>query len=163
MPPTLERVIGLLSYDQFTGKFTWLVDKCWNAKAGSVAGSIGGAGYVSIKIDGVLYRSNRLAWLLMTGEWPRNEVDHRDGNRTNDAWANLRSVTRRMNCQNQRKAHANNELGLLGVHMVGEGRYRAQINIRSGVRKHIGYFKTAEAAHAAYLETKRLVHEGCTL
>lgn len=40
----------------------------------------------------------------------------------------------------------------------------AQVLIRHGGKQvHLGYFTTAEEAHARYLEAKRILHKGCTI
>jgi hypothetical protein len=94
----------VLDYDSETGIFRWReradVGRNWNARnAGKIAGCAdwrrGGASTISInKHD---FAAARLAFLYMTGRWPKNETDHRDGCRSNDAWANLREATSRQN------------------------------------------------------------------
>jgi hypothetical protein len=46
--------------------------------------------YRYITIDGECYRADHLAWLYMTGTWPPGEIEHIDGDNSNDRWANLR-------------------------------------------------------------------------
>lgn len=50
-------------------------------------------GYIVIDLseDGYgCYFAHDLAFLHMTGEWPKSPVIHLDGNKSNNAWANLR-------------------------------------------------------------------------
>ena len=47
-------------------------------------------GYVVISVDGQKYMASALAHFWMTGVWP-DYVRHLDGDRANDAWANLES------------------------------------------------------------------------
>jgi hypothetical protein len=173
---TRERLRALLHYDPETGVFTWLprelaefsdarAQRSWNTKyAGKSAGGLNVVlGYVLIAVDGGRYFGHRLAWLYMTGEWPSRHVDHIDGQGWNNRWSNLRDVSAAVNLQNQRRARSNSESGLLGVHLDKRcGRYRAQIRV-SGKVHALGYHDTAEEAHAAYVEAKRRLHEGCTL
>ena len=49
--------------------------------------------YITVEINGARCRANRLAWLLMTGDWPRHVIDHKDHDRTNNRWLNLRDIT----------------------------------------------------------------------
>ncbi len=67
----------------------------------------------------------------------------------------------RLNCENLRKARKDSRTGLLGASWAGYS-FVATIQVR-GKKKHLGSFATAEEAHAAYLEAKRKLHEGCTI
>ena len=100
-----EEAIELLHYDQETGAFRWLIghffDDVW-IEPGGYAGSVHSTGYIKINIRGVSYLGHRLAFLLMTGEWPRQTVDHIDRDRMNNAWSNLRDVSQAVNNQNRR-------------------------------------------------------------
>lgn len=42
-----------------------------------------------IRHGGRLWYVHRLAWLLMTGEEPRGQIRHRNGNRRDNRWENL--------------------------------------------------------------------------
>lgn len=156
------RVRELLRYDPVSGVFTNAVTRHRRAKAGDIAGSIHKAGgYIEISIDGKRYLAHRLAWLYMMGRWPENHIDHRDGDRKNNAWANLRDASRRINQQNFRHATVANRSGLLGAFRHGT-RFKSSIRV-NGLPKHLGYFATAIEAHHAYLRAKREYHEGCTI
>ncbi len=115
-PPdaTYERVKEILSYDPATGLFKWIKTLSNRAQAGNVAGCYRKDGYLVIRFDGKLYLGHRLAWLLVTGNWPKQEIDHKDGNPSNNKWGNLREATHSENITNQ-AAHKNNKLGLKGV------------------------------------------------
>ena len=161
MTPELTRaeVSELLSYEPESGVFRWKVDRR-RVKAGDVVGSDRG-GYSVIDVNGRQYLAHRLAFLLMTGEWPAEDVDHINGVKDDNRWSNLRAVSRRINMQNLRAAQKNSKTGLLGV-TKHQGRYMASIEV-SGQRKFIGYFDCPHVAHAAYVAAKRIHHEGCTL
>jgi hypothetical protein len=161
---TAARLRELLSYDPETGAFVRLKTLCGRAIAGQRAGRIGHMhGYAVIFIDGYLYAAHRLAWLYMTGRWPEGVIDHRDGKKANNAYANLRDVTFSVNLQNQRKARVDNALGLLGVTRHSKNnKFQARITLDKKTHS-LGYFKTAEEAHAAYVEAKRRLHAGCTI
>jgi hypothetical protein len=97
----------------------------------------------------------------MHGEWPTACIDHIDGDRKNNAIANLRSVDQRTNNQNKRSATYKCKVGLLGVTPLN-GRFRASIGFNKH-SFHLGMFDTPEEAHMAYIEKKRELHAGCTL
>lgn len=148
----------LLAYDADTGVFNWLVRPAKNIKAGAVAGCDRGDGYISIRVLGRLYLGHRIAWLHVHGMWPVKYIDHIDGNKSNNAIANLRDVSQSVNMQNRRGAQGNSTHGFLGVSRNGK-RWVAQIAADS-TRYCLGTFDAPEPAHAAYLEAKRDLHPG---
>jgi hypothetical protein len=142
---TAERLREILDYYPQTGIWVWRVGR----RAGREAGCKLDSGYVLIRIDGRLYRANRLAWLYMTGEWPPEDIDHEDRNPANGSFFNLRPATRGENIANAKRAR-NNTPGYKGVgwdHRVGK--WRAKIVV-DGRQIYLGWFDTVEAAAAAY-------------
>jgi hypothetical protein len=91
----------------------------------------------------------------MTGEWPDQEVDHRDHDGGNDRWRNLRPANESQNKMNRRRMK-NNTTGFKWVSWhVGRKMYIASVS-RDKRRRHLGYFPTARAAYEvarAYAET----------
>jgi hypothetical protein len=154
---------ALFTYEAGTGLLRWAgkPTKYSNVEVGQLAGSVKSHGYVMVEIDGKTYAAHRLIWVIVTGEWPKADVDHRDTDRSNNRWANLRDVSRRVNAENRRRAQANNSTGLLGAHAHG-GRFKSAIKVR-GKAINLGTFDTAEEAHRTYVAAKRRLHEGCTL
>ncbi len=157
---TQERLRELAHYCPKTGHFTHLQSDR-RKKAGMAAGSLRRDGYVYVMFDGQRALAHRFAWLYMTGKWPTKEIDHIDGNKANNAFANLRQVSRQANTENKRKAKRTSTTGLLGV-VKCRNRFVAAIT-HSGKRTYLGVFETAEAAHAAYVNAKRELHAGCTI
>lgn len=96
---TQARLRELFEYSPDTGVFTRKVGVKGYA-AGSVAGTDNGHGYIRIRVDGVFYLAHRLAWLYVTGGWPNGEIDHRDRDRSNNRFENLRDVDRSTNLIN---------------------------------------------------------------
>jgi hypothetical protein len=91
------------------------------------------------------------------GRLPNGQIDHIDGNKTNNRIENLRDVSRSVNLLNQRLPHRNNKSGYLGVDWIPKAkRWRAQLKV-AGIKKTLGYFLTAEAASTAYIEMKRTI------
>lgn len=105
----------ILSYDCESGVFTWLRPKPNQVLAGTEAGWIEPSGYRRISIRGKNYQAHRLAWLYMTGELPVGQVDHRNLNKSDNRWCNLRLAT---NSQNQanRPASKRSSSGCKGVY-----------------------------------------------
>lgn len=103
---TKEFLESRLSYDPDTGDFRWKVAK-GGKRVGDSAGSINDQGYLLIRINKVIYRAHRLAWIIMTGSSSEKELDHIDGNRSNNRWSNLREVTRIENKRNLGRVTSN--------------------------------------------------------
>lgn len=143
---TIERLEELLTYDPETGIFVFRVER-GQKPVGTVAGYFYPNGRCQIAIDGEDYFRARLAWFWMTGEHPRREVDHKDGDPGNDRWVNLRLATTSQNHANRRGYSAS---GFKGVYR-DKKTWAANITINGKVR-HLGNFKTPELAHAAYIK-----------
>ena len=152
---TAERLRELLLYDPETGVFTWRKLTGKKGFVGKIAGCRAEVdGRVLIGIDGGRYRAHRLAWLYMTGEWPA-EVDHIDGNPSNNRWRNLRLANRRDQSANT-KRRSDNSSGLKGVVWHPQTRkWRVQIKC-TGFKKHVGLYSTKEEAAQAYMEAARV-------
>jgi hypothetical protein len=149
--PDLEVLQEEFFYDKISG---YLGRKKYHKKA---AGFINkNHGYRVVKIHQRSYLAHRIIWKLVTGDDPGEfDIDHIDGDPTNNKWNNLRLATRSQNAFN-RLSNRNNKLGYKGVHAIknknGTVRYRAIIN-----GKHIGYYGNVEDAHKAYLvEAKKV-------
>lgn len=150
----------LLAYDPETGTLTWKVRR-GGIKAGSIAGSSDVDGYQRVMVNGKYVKAHRIAFLLMTGKWPKLPIDHINGVKDDNRWSNLREVPTHVNLQNRHKPNATNSTGLLGV-FPRNGKFKAALWV-GGKSKHLGTFNTAEEAHQRYLEEKRKQHEGCTI
>jgi HNH endonuclease len=149
---TQERLKELLSYDPLTGVFLWRVDR-GGKRAGETAGCKKRT-YTMISVDDELYRAHHLAWFYMTGEWPEPFVDHRDLNKHNNVWTNLRLATKSQNQANIGLIKSNKS-GLKGVSRYRAGEaygkpWQAQIQ-KDGKTIYLGHFATKEEGHAAYL------------
>lgn len=147
--PSIQQVRERLDYDPETGVFRWRTARV-KSRVGTIAGAVSN-GHRAILIDGRLYGAHILAWLLMTGEWPSSHIDHRDLNGDNNAWLNLRLAGKRENAQNTGR-RADNSSGFKGVAWDGKRRkWRADIRVPNGPRKHLGMFDDPAEGHAAYV------------
>jgi hypothetical protein len=148
----------LLSYDPDSGLFTWNQRRGGKALAGSVAGVLRPDGYVTITIDFKKTMAHRLAWLVVHGAEPTDQIDHINGIRSDNRLCNLRAATNGQNQQNLAGAKKQNRLGFLGVTFHPQsGKYRARIRT-DGQVKDCGLHATPELAHAAYLAEKIARH-----
>jgi hypothetical protein len=148
---TAELLRAAVTYHPETGEFTHVATTRGRGVAGASAGGapVGEDGYRKINIGDVVYLAHRVAWLWMTGEWPKSEIDHQDMDRGNNRWSNLREATRTQNGSNcGRRAH--NTTGWKGVYRTPHGTpWRAAISVEKH-QKHLGTFDCPAAAHFAY-------------
>ena len=141
------------NYDPATGIFS-------NKTNGRALGHMTHDGYIRLTVskEHGSCLVHRLAWFYMTKSWPTGGLDHVNGVRTDNRWSNLRLATASENIQNLRLARSDSKSGLLGVDFHKRAnKWRSQIKI-DGVKIHLGYFETPEAAHMAYLSAKRDKH-----
>lgn len=157
---TVERAREIFDYNPETGWLTWRKFKGMLVMPGQRAGSVDAHGYrvVNPKFEGKVTcnKEHRVIWLWMTGEWPKGQIDHINGVRDDNRWANLRVVTNLQNAQNRTKVVT--KTGLIGVSLrKSTGRYEAHIKV-DGKKMHLGYFDTPEQARTIHLKAKSLYH-----
>lgn len=123
--PTIIRLV--LDYNPGTGLFRhrhipeWAFQTPGAAKArntrfaGQPASYVGRNGYFYISVRQHRLLAHRLAWVCFYGVWPRGDLDHINGNPTDNRIANLRDVSRSENLRNQ-KRRADNTSGATGVY-----------------------------------------------
>lgn len=158
---TAARLREVLHYDADTGIFTWRIATGRRRKAGDVAGNTS-VGYCRIGIDGRIFYAHRLAVLYVTGEWPKGgEVDHRNAQRGDNRWNNLRDSTSAANKQNLHGPRSHSSTGFLGV--FPRGRKYISVIVADGKPHYLGQFGTPEDAHEAYKQAKRRLHKACEI
>jgi len=114
-------------------------------------------GYLIGEICGERHRAHRVVWAMRNGKWPDGDIDHIDGNRSNNAILNLRECTRSENLCNKR-AQINNSTGFKGVRFdKRRGVYSASIG-KNGLCSYLGTFQTAAEAARAYDEAALSIH-----
>jgi len=170
---TAEYVLSVLDYTADSGKFIWKnrpkyhfknarSHSVWNKRyAGKEAGCLQKTGYIAMSLDNVKVYAHRIVFLLENGEWPENQVDHINGNRSDNRRSNLRLATRNQN-QHNRSARLDNKLGIKGVCKHKQcNRYQAKIWVNSKCI-HLGLFETQEEAKEAYRVAALKYHIGYT-
>ena len=150
-----------IAYDPESGIFTWVQSRSRRVKIGDVAGCINNRGYIQIRYSGKKYSAHRLAVYFVTGAFPDEVIDHINGIKSDNRYCNLRCVDIRTNSENRITPNKSNTHGFMGVTPHGK-KWVARI-MHDGYKKYIGVYNTPEAAHAAYLEAKRQMHQGWTI
>lgn len=146
-----DELTNALSYDPETGIFVWLRPGK-GVSVGSVAGYYRPGSYVTIKLNQVSYAAHRLAWFYVFRQWPVAMLDHIDRDKQNNRISNLREATCKQNIENA-KTPSTNRTGYKGVFFI-PNRYPNKPYVAKichhGKCIHIGNYRTAEEAYAAY-------------
>lgn len=159
---------SLLDYDANTGLLTWKTRSsywfnetssqskeqsaaAWNSRyAGKPAlNNINKDGYRQGSILNKGYLAHRIVWFYMTGEWPKNKIDHKNNCRSDNKWTNLREATNSQNGSNS-IISKNNLSGYKGVYWnKKDKRWFSQIT-HNRKTINLGRFKNKEDAAIAY-------------
>jgi hypothetical protein len=124
-----------VDYCPDTGAFTWkahaAMPQSWNTRwTGRPAFNCReGKGYLQGTIDRKHFMAHRIAWLWFHGKWPHAQIDHINGDRTDNKISNLREVTNQENALNSSR-HIDNTSGETGVSFDHKsGRWHAYLNL----------------------------------
>lgn len=162
---TFAEVDALLKYDPETGKLYWKeregitkrqkqeANRFNSRYAGKEALTANCQGYKAGTILNKRATSHRICWLLHYGVWPNN-IDHINGDRSDNRIANLRSVTKKENAKNVKK-RVTNKSGKPGVYWREKiQRWQANICVE-GKSIYLGCFKNIEDAISAREEAEK--------
>jgi len=145
---TAADVSAVVSYDPATGVFRRLISG-GRKRAGDVAGYVKSDGYRLISVGGKWHYAHRLAWLVSTGSWPLDEIDHINGDRDDNRLENLRECTRSENMRNVERR---------GYHWLKKDkRWRVTIKV-DGKKRHVGTFQSEADARTAYENAAKQFH-----
>ena len=160
--PSARLLRRLIDYDPNTGEMRWkprpvwmfahgkhgreTLAKVWNDRyAGQAAGSPIGFGYWGVSVFKSRFYAHRVAWTLVHGSAPSDQIDHINGNKRDNRIGNLRDVSQSENNKNQalqRRSKARSH----GVRWHKRDRaWTAHIKT-NGVQKHLGTFASEQAA-----------------
>lgn len=153
LPPELVR--ETVDYDPETGVFT-LRSSPKEHCIGNVLGALDHKGYVRFSIKKTAVMAHRVAWVYCYGYWPREQIDHINGDRSDNRIANLRECTNAENRQNL-KREGYGVSGHVGVHKGYGGKWVASIGL-SGKRMYLGIYEQLGDAISAYEAAKAETH-----
>lgn len=168
--PSADVLRELLRYEPETGLLFWLPRPVesfenamraamWNGRyAGKPAFTADTRGRRSGAILGRNFLAHRAIWCLVTGQWPTHTIDHRDGDPSNNRWANLRAATRSQNVRNRASAKGSSSWFLGVTWAIRRGKWRGQIEA-NGKRYWLGDFTDELDAARAY-DAAAIVHHG---
>jgi hypothetical protein len=168
-PTPIARFRESLDHDRETGVLRWRVRplshfpsartcNAWNARfAGKIAGCHHN-GYIRIRVFDRAFMAHCIVWALETGQWPQYEIDHKNRNRSDNRFDNLRPATSTLQQMQNKSIYKTNKSGTTGVwYNAIRQQWTAYISA-GGRRYHLGYFDTQEDAVAARLMAKKELH-----
>lgn len=135
----ISKIRNLFSYDHESGVLIWknppnkhkrLIGLPAGAKKTSRSS---GKSYIYIIIDNISYSAHRIAWAHYHGSHPKNQIDHLNGDGTDNRIINLEDKTADEN-QKNKKLFCNNKTGIPGVRLQSNGSFRTEIRV---MNKHI--------------------------
>jgi hypothetical protein len=144
----INKIKELVEYYPDTGIIKWRVNRKGPAKAGMVAGAKHGRGYIILAVDNVSYLAHRLAWAIHYGSISEDmQIDHINGDRSDNRICNLRIATHAENCRNSR-ARKHNKSGIKGVRKM-RSKWSSRLRI-NGKEIWLGSYNTPEEAKQAH-------------
>lgn len=143
-----EEIREYINYNPDTGVFTWRKDHSTRMKKGKIVGNVQWDGYYRVGFKGIPYYGHRVAWFLTYGVQPEHEIDHINGDRSDNRLDNLRAAKRKQNTYNT-PVRKDSRTQVKGVHFRRDtGKYRAHCRV-DGIVHWLGNFdKIEEAAEA---------------
>lgn len=152
--PPLERLQEVFKVDG-EGRLYWKKKTARQTIVGKEITGKTSAGYIRVKLDGTLYLGHRIVWFLVHGEDPgKMQIDHINGNRTDNRPSNLRLCTNKQNLLNTRTP-SHNTSGIKGICFT-LCRSKVKPWIARYKNKYLGRFATKEeAANAINVAVER--------
>lgn len=154
-PYTIDDLRHAFVYNQQTGVLYWKNPEGLKMKPGDIAGSRHSCGYRQLSFRGNRLFTHRVAWVLMTGELPPDQIDHINCDKMDNRWKNLRVVDQQLNSANM-KRRPSNKSGFKGVVENKKGKFLAFIHVDHKTQ-YLGTFGTPEEAHNVYLQAAQKV------
>lgn len=148
-----ERLREVLDYNPETGVLTRKVRTSNRIKVGDQLGHLRPDGYLQAFVGGRMELLHRVAFLWAHGFLPE-EVDHINGDRSDNRLSNLRAASKTTN-QHNRRVRKDAQSGVKNVSFCSaDGLWVVRIRDGGGRRHHIGTFRDfalacSAAKHAA--------------
>jgi hypothetical protein len=157
-----EELVSKVVYHPETGLFSWKKDHEYakTIKAGDVISpNARSMGYRVACINKVRFYQHKLVWLYVHKQWPDRQIDHINGDKSDNRIENLRLATHSQNQHNRKKLKSRS--GLVGAYRSSRGNTWYSTIMANNKKNYLGTFKTAEEAAQAYAKAKKELHPFC--
>lgn len=148
--PPIDELRQVFAY-RSDGVLLWKRVNCYNIKPGHPAGCLNNRGYFQVYCKGHIFLNHRVIWAILKREDPLDyQIDHINGNKSDNKIKNLRKVT---HGQNQR-----NKPSTKGFHFDAKDKKWGAAIYLNKKKVWLGYFDTQWQAREAYLRAKEKLH-----
>lgn len=157
--PEIELLRSRLALDVETGVLTWLrvpedgkrTTKSWNSRyAGRIAGHYQDRGYKSLRIGNKPFLAHRIVFFMAFGIDPYGfDIDHIDGDTSNNSPSNLRMVSHSENLFNRKGPSSNSTTGIRNIYKSKTRNGVFVSFVKNKTRVWIGSFEDINSAKEA--------------
>jgi len=138
------------------GELYWKVARSNRVKVGQKTGWVSKIGYVYVNVNNIPTCSHRIIFAMHYGHFPE-QVDHINGNKSDNRIENLRAATRSENFCNAKK-RIDNTSGIKGIYWENQrNKWRAYCH-KNGKRYDAGFFDNIEEAKKAIHILRSSIH-----
>ena len=147
----------LIDYFEYNnGDLFWKKRASQKIQIGDKVGHKSKNGYIVVRLKNQYLYAHRIIFMMHHGFYPE-EVDHIDGNPSNNCIENLRAATRQQNSFNTKiKNSSSTGVKGVGIHKP-TGYFKVSIKV-DGKSIHLGYTKDLTEAKQMYDEASKLYH-----
>jgi hypothetical protein len=145
--------------DYFTykdGNLFWKRQPSRRITVGSIAGNLTERGYIQVKVFNKRFYAHRIIFFMFNGYFPQ-ELDHIDGNKSNNRIENLRDSTKSQNNMNskKRKDNTSGTKGITWDKRCNKWKVQGQAN---NIKYYLGRYDDMELAKKVIYEFRKQHH-----
>jgi hypothetical protein len=146
----------LFVYDPITGDLRWKTARPGGVYEGFLVKTPDSHGYLRVGYRGRKMKAHRVIWAMVTGDHPKGQIDHKNGDRSDNRWCNLREATNGQNVANSTRRR-DSKTGVKCVQFRGRHGFLVRVT-KDGVKHSFGYHPTLEEAEAAAIAARQQLH-----
>lgn len=163
--PSKDFLDECFAYDPLTGIMRWKkrprihfdsnqAYKMWNTRYAGMVCDTRRGNYLGVSINGVSYYIHRLIWMIMTNDQPPRSIDHKDGDKYNNQWDNIRNGDSGVNGKNA-AIRSDNTSGMAGVRKRLNGNWYVMVGTPPD-RVYLGDYDNLEEAKRVCREYRKI-------